>query len=146
VDLKKAFEHVDHSLLAKTALAFGYPLSTLRASLLAYAGPRRLTFLGYVSAPLWPTRGIAAGSTTATHELWLLLCEHSRTVILRPRCPFMLMTFPQPQRPQMRPRVQRMLHDWLMTSSTNLKPIVAWPRPGQRLRHRFCPLHCCGHS
>jgi len=40
---------------------------------MAYAGARRFTFQGYVSDPLWPTRGIAAGSSTATYELWLLL-------------------------------------------------------------------------
>jgi hypothetical protein len=71
--LKKAFEHVDHNRMIAAARSMGYPMHTLRASLLSYVAPRQLTFLGYASAPVWPTRGIAAGSATATFELWLLL-------------------------------------------------------------------------
>jgi hypothetical protein len=80
VDLKKAFEHVDHSLLIQAAKGMNYPMHVLRASLLSYAGPRRLTFLGYASEPVWPTRGIAAGSATATFELWLLVAPALRAI------------------------------------------------------------------
>jgi hypothetical protein len=45
----------------------------LRVSLRAYRWPRRLTYLGAASRPLFPQRGIAAGSTTATYELWAIL-------------------------------------------------------------------------
>jgi hypothetical protein len=80
VDLNKPFEHVQHYLLVRVAREHGYHLNVLRTSLMEYAGARRVTFQGYVSAPLWPTRGIAAGSSTATYELWLLLSPALRAI------------------------------------------------------------------
>jgi hypothetical protein len=57
--------------------------------LVAYHWPRTLQYKTAVSDPIHPTRGIAAGSTPATYDLWLALrppdcCSQS----FRPAYPF----------------------------------------------------------
>jgi hypothetical protein len=74
VDSNKVFEHVDHRLLVRKARELGYPMHFLRT------GARRPTHSGYAFQPLWPTRDIAAGSSTATSELWLLAAPDLRVI------------------------------------------------------------------
>ena len=71
LDLQKAFERVPHTHLIQAARQASYPMHLLATSLVAYHWPRRLQYQSAVSDPIYPTRGIAAGSTTATYELWL---------------------------------------------------------------------------
>jgi hypothetical protein len=73
LDLKKAFEHVTHNDLIRAAKAVGYPAHLVRMALIAYTWPRRLVYLNSLSRTIIPTRGIAAGSSTATFELWAVL-------------------------------------------------------------------------
>ncbi len=73
LDVKKAFEHVLRSQLIGMAKLTNYPMAQLISSLLAYEWARRINYDGLISDPIWPTRGIAAGSAFATFELWCLL-------------------------------------------------------------------------
>ena len=73
LDLAKAFERVPHDLLVQEARAVGYPLPLLRLSLAAYALPRTVAIGGTYSSLVTATRGITAGSGTATTELRVLL-------------------------------------------------------------------------
>ena len=69
LDLVKAFERVPHHLLAVAAARKGYPLVLLRLSLAAYRMQRVIGIEGVFSRLLIATRGITAGSGTATTEL-----------------------------------------------------------------------------
>jgi Reverse transcriptase (RNA-dependent DNA polymerase) len=73
MDLKKAFEHVTHDDLIRAAKAVNYPAHLVRMALIAYTWPRRLVYLNSLSRTILPSRGIAAGSSTATFELWAVL-------------------------------------------------------------------------
>ena len=69
VDLHKAFELVDRGLLLKAAFDAGYPCDVLAWGLSMYGWSRRLVFRQCVTAEMFPSRGIAAGSAFATTEL-----------------------------------------------------------------------------
>ena len=73
LDLAKAFETVYRPLLLREARLLDYPVDALAMASGMYALPRRLVYRQCVSQQLWPARGIAAGSATATTELTLLM-------------------------------------------------------------------------
>ena len=73
LDLAKAFETVPHEHLWKQAAAKGYPLRVLRLALAAYRMPRTIGIDAVFSRLLRVSRGITAGSGTATAELRLLV-------------------------------------------------------------------------
>jgi hypothetical protein len=73
LDLQKAFEHVPHAHLIQAGRMASYPMHLLASSLIAHLWPRWLQYKNAVSEPIFPSRGTAAGSTTATYELWLSL-------------------------------------------------------------------------
>ena len=62
-----------HGLLVREAVKLGYPLMTLRLSLAAYAMGRMLKVGEALSQVVAPTRGITAGSGTATTEMRILM-------------------------------------------------------------------------
>ena len=62
-------------MLAAAAHALGYPLVLLRLSIDAYRCPRTIGIDGVYSREIVATRGITAGSGTATTELRILLQE-----------------------------------------------------------------------
>jgi hypothetical protein len=73
-DVAKCFEHVKHKRLWNDATQHGYPVAVLRCSLLAYTWARRLLWdNGICSSPMRPSRGIGAGSFSATFELKLYM-------------------------------------------------------------------------
>jgi hypothetical protein len=73
-DVAKCFEHVKHTRLWNDAQQHGYPVAVLRCSLLAYTWVRRLLWdNGICSQPLRPSRGIGAGSFSATFEFKLYM-------------------------------------------------------------------------
>ena len=71
----KAFETVPHAILAKCAIAFGFPEALIRLSPAAYRLARTLGVDGAYSKLIVATRGITAGAGFATIELELLLYE-----------------------------------------------------------------------
>ena len=73
LDLIKAFETVPHHILVAIAIELGYPLVLLRLCLASYRIRRTIGIEGVYSEPVVATRGITAGSGTATTELKLLL-------------------------------------------------------------------------
>ena len=73
IDLVKAFETVPHHILAAVARALGYPIVLLRLCLKAYRFPRTVGIDGNYSRTIVATRGITAGSGSATSELRVLL-------------------------------------------------------------------------
>ena len=73
VDLDKAFETVPHHVLVAAARALGYPIVLFRLCLMAYRFPRTIGIDGNYSRTLVATRGITAGSGSATSELRVLL-------------------------------------------------------------------------
>ena len=75
LDLVKAFESVPHDSLWRAAKERGFPLSTLRLAIRAYRIPRTISIGGICSRIVNPTRGITAGSGTATAELRLLMLD-----------------------------------------------------------------------
>ena len=68
-DIKKCYEHVRHNLLWEEARFLAFPLVVIRCSLAAYSWPRVLLLECAAAAPLFPRRGIVAGSFAATSEL-----------------------------------------------------------------------------
>ncbi len=83
LDLVKAFETVPHAILARCAIALGFPAALIQLSLAAYRLARALGVDGAYSRLIVATRGITAGAGFATVELELLLYEtmhymHSR--------------------------------------------------------------------
>ncbi|MCP4241951.1 MAG: hypothetical protein GY772_15455, partial [bacterium] len=66
LDVSKAYEGVDHNLLARAALASGYPPMLAFLAIQAYRGPRRVRVAG-AAAPSHcrPLRGITAGCPLA---------------------------------------------------------------------------------
>ena len=75
LDLEKAFETVPHRQLWEAAARRGYPLSILRLSLAAYKLPRAVGCDGVYSRSITASRGITAGSGTATSELRALTID-----------------------------------------------------------------------
>jgi hypothetical protein len=72
----KCVEHVQHSQLWNEAPQHGYPVAILRCSLLAYTWVRRLLWdNGICSGPMRPSRGIGAGSFSATFEFKLYMIK-----------------------------------------------------------------------
>ena len=74
-DLVKAFETVPHDRLWQAASRRGYPMSILRLALKAYSMPRTVGIDGVYSRTVTATRGITAGSGTATAELRALVLD-----------------------------------------------------------------------
>ena len=75
LDLAKAFEAVPHEALWTAARQYDYPLATLRLALAAYRAPRAFIVNGICSRTVRASRGITAGSGTATAELRLLMLD-----------------------------------------------------------------------
>ena len=75
LDLAKAFESVPHGAHWDAAKRRGYPLITVRLALQAYYMPRTISCGGICSRLVRATRGITAGSGTATAELRLLMLD-----------------------------------------------------------------------
>ena len=74
-DILKCYELIRHQDLVTAARRHNYPIAILRLTITSYMAPRRITMAGVVSRPIFPTRGIIAGVTTATSELRLLLMD-----------------------------------------------------------------------
>ncbi len=70
---KKTFDTVRRYLLTKKGKEKNYPLDSLALALQSYRWQQRVCLGEMVSKPIWPTRGIPAGSATAVAELALLL-------------------------------------------------------------------------
>ena len=85
LDLTKAFETVPHQRLWEMAQQKGYPLKVLRLALAAYRLPRAIGADGVYSRKIQATRGITAGSGTATAELRILILQ--LLDILEVQCP-----------------------------------------------------------
>ena len=85
LDLAKAFETVPHAELWRQAEERGYPLRILRLALAAYRAPRVIGADGVYSRLVRASRGITAGSGTATAELRVLVL--GLLDILRIQCP-----------------------------------------------------------
>ena len=75
LDLVKAFETVPHDRLWHAASKRGYPMAILRLALKAYAMPRTVGIDGVYSRTVTASRGITAGSGTATAELSALVLD-----------------------------------------------------------------------
>jgi ribonuclease HI len=73
LDLVKAFERVGWARLAAEGQVHGYPLVLLRASIATYKFNRLVTVAGVFARAILATRGIVAGSASATTELRLAL-------------------------------------------------------------------------
>ena len=85
LDLTKAFETIPHQRLWEMAQQKGYPMKVLRLALAAYRMPRAVVADGVYSRKIQATRGITAGSGTATAELRLLILQLLN--ILDVQCP-----------------------------------------------------------
>ena len=85
LDSAKAFETVPQNKLWAQAAARGYPLQMLRLALAAYRLPRVIGIDNVFSRLIHATRGITAGSGTATAELRLLILQ--LLDILEVECP-----------------------------------------------------------
>ena len=72
-DILKCFECVTHWILVREARLLMYPLHLLRVAIQAYKWPRVLKLDDLVSLPIYPKKGIIAGSMSATYELRCLL-------------------------------------------------------------------------
>ncbi|CAK0794176.1 unnamed protein product, partial [Prorocentrum cordatum] len=68
-DLKQCYEHIGHHTMLSEGIRCDFPLFALKAALDSYRWPRRLLMDNAVGEPLYPTRGIVAGSSTATFEV-----------------------------------------------------------------------------
>ena len=68
-DLKQCYEHVGHQTLRDEFKVCSFPLHVLRFTLSSYCWPRRLMMDSALSEPVEPSRGIAAGSSTAAYDI-----------------------------------------------------------------------------
>ncbi|MCP4239312.1 MAG: hypothetical protein GY772_02010, partial [bacterium] len=83
LDIAKAYEGVDHALLAEAALAQGFPSRVAHLAIAAYRGPRRVVLSGTpASRCALPERGIIAGCPVAVALMGLYLLRPLRS--LRP--------------------------------------------------------------
>ena len=72
---------MQHEVLYRKAVDHGYPLVVLRLSLASYRWGRFILFdLRLVSVPIYPIKGIIAGSTCATFELCCYTLDGIRAV------------------------------------------------------------------
>ena len=69
LDFVKAFESVPHAILVEVARRLGYPLVILRLCIASYRLKRAIGVEGIYSEEIVATRGITAGSGTATTEI-----------------------------------------------------------------------------
>ena len=73
-DLSKAYDHIPFAALQDAAFKLRFPMQVLKVMLQVYAAPRHLVLMhGVISRPMFATRGILPGATTASYELCLLL-------------------------------------------------------------------------
>ena len=75
LDLVKAFERIQHRHLVKQAVKLGYPMWMIRLSIATYRMRRVLRIGEAVSDTVVATRGITAGSGTATPEMRLAMID-----------------------------------------------------------------------
>ena len=75
LDLVKCFERVPLDWLVRQGKRYSYPMAILRLCVAAYRIGRAIGVDGIFSAIILATRGIVAGSVTATTELRALLIE-----------------------------------------------------------------------
>lgn len=75
LDLVKAFERIQHKHLVKQAVKLGYPMWMVRLSIATYRIKRVLRVGSAVSECVVATRGITAGSGTATTEMRLAMID-----------------------------------------------------------------------
>ena len=73
LDLVKAFERIPHWLLVREARRLNYPLWLIRLALATYRLHRVLRVGQALSEVIRATRGITAGSGTATTEMRLVM-------------------------------------------------------------------------
>ncbi|MCP4242092.1 MAG: hypothetical protein GY772_16165, partial [bacterium] len=79
LDVSKAYEGVDHALLAEAALAEGFPPRIAHLAIAAYRGPRRVVLSGSpASRCAFPQRGIIAGCPVAVALMGLYLLRPLR--------------------------------------------------------------------
>ncbi|MCP4243043.1 MAG: hypothetical protein GY772_21020, partial [bacterium] len=79
LDVSKAYEGVDHALLADAALAEGFPARIAHLAIAAYRGPRRVVLSGTpASRCAFPHRGIIAGCPVAVALMGLYLLRPLR--------------------------------------------------------------------
>jgi hypothetical protein len=73
-DVKKCYENVRHADLVDQGRKQGYPMALLRVSIASYCWGRHVILDHQVmSPPVYPTRGIIAGSSHATFEIAMLV-------------------------------------------------------------------------
>jgi len=82
-DLRKCFELVRHEDLWSRAAPIHFPLPILRCSINSYRWPRVVTYGLFAVAPVFPKKGIVAGSFDATTELKVLFVAGMRIIIPR---------------------------------------------------------------
>ena len=75
LDLAKAFERIQHKRLVRQAVKLGYPMWMVRLSIATYRMRRVLRIGDVVSDMVVATRGITAGSGTATTEMRLAMID-----------------------------------------------------------------------
>ncbi len=73
--MRKVVEHMDRLTFRSIAQKMGYPTVPLELSLLSYTWPRHPTIRKAAGEPIFPARGIAAGSAWAVFELALCMWE-----------------------------------------------------------------------
>ncbi|MCP4244117.1 MAG: hypothetical protein GY772_26500, partial [bacterium] len=79
LDVSKAYEGVDHALLAEAALAEGFPARIAHLAIAAYKGPRRVVLSGTPASTFaLPHRGIVAGCPVAVALMGLYLLRPLR--------------------------------------------------------------------
>ncbi|MCP4245298.1 MAG: hypothetical protein GY772_32580, partial [bacterium] len=79
LDVSKAYEGVDHALLAEAALAESFPARIVHLAIAAYRGPRRVVLSGTpASSCAYPRRGIVAGCPVAVALMGLYLLRPLR--------------------------------------------------------------------
>ncbi|MCP4242104.1 MAG: hypothetical protein GY772_16225, partial [bacterium] len=79
LDVSKAYEGVDHALLAEAALAEGFPARIAHLAIAAYKGPRRVVLSGTPASTFaLPYRGIIAGCPVAVALMGLYLLRPLR--------------------------------------------------------------------
>ncbi|MCP4244600.1 MAG: hypothetical protein GY772_29005, partial [bacterium] len=79
LDIAKAYEGVDHALLASAAVQHGFPARLVWLAIAAYRGPRRVLLFGTpASRHAEPRRGIIAGCPIAVALMSLYLLQPLR--------------------------------------------------------------------
>ena len=73
LDLTKAYEKVDHKVLAEAAARYGFPLRVLKIALMFYRMSRVVIVEGLATSPVFTAQTIVAGCSFATVLLRLML-------------------------------------------------------------------------